>query len=195
MDTINIETIKKLSFFNIIVSIHEIKLLLDMDTLINNTLTWGPSSKVYFVYASEEVEELCWEIFQLKSIKYHDLISGMTPLLAASVTGHTHIVEYLISRTDLVSRKDKIDALELLGATYVDKKRDMLGALRFWKMAMSERYVHLNVCLMICDTAMLHVPWLHGTSIFYTCVLVIWMVYWYSAHVLDICLVSLLLIS
>lgn len=66
----------------------------------------------------------------------------MTPLLAASVTGHTHIVEYLISRTDLISRKDKIDALELLGATYVDKKRDMLGALRFWKMAMSERYVH-----------------------------------------------------
>ncbi|XP_069190114.1 protein fem-1 homolog A isoform X3 [Procambarus clarkii] len=65
---------------------------------------------------------------------------GMTPLLAASVTGHTHIVEYLISRTDLISRRDKIDALELLGATYVDKKRDMLGALRFWKMAMSERY-------------------------------------------------------
>lgn len=67
----------------------------------------------------------------------------MTPLLAASVTGHTHIVEYLISRTDLISRKDKIDALELLGATYVDKKRDMLGALRFWKMAMSERFVVL----------------------------------------------------
>jgi len=65
---------------------------------------------------------------------------GMTPLLAASVTGHTHIVEYLISRTDLVSPKDKIDALELLGATYVDKKRDMLGALKFWKLAMKERY-------------------------------------------------------
>ncbi|CAL4122180.1 unnamed protein product, partial [Meganyctiphanes norvegica] len=65
---------------------------------------------------------------------------GMTPLLAASVTGHTHIAEYLISRTDLVSPKDKIDALELLGATYVDKKRDMLGALKFWKMAMKERY-------------------------------------------------------
>lgn len=65
---------------------------------------------------------------------------GMTPLLVASVTGHTHIVEYLISRTDLVSPKDKIDALELLGATYVDKKRDMLGALKFWKLAMKERY-------------------------------------------------------
>lgn len=72
----------------------------------------------------------------------------MTPLLAASVTGHTHIVEYLISRTDLISRKDKIDALELLGATYVDKKRDMLGALRFWKMAMSERYDFI-VCYFI----------------------------------------------
>lgn len=71
------------------------------------------------------------------------IIPGMTPLLAASVTGHTHIVEYLISRTDLISRKDKIDSLELLGATYVDKKRDMLGALRFWKMAMSERLVVL----------------------------------------------------
>ncbi|MCL4115580.1 UNVERIFIED_CONTAM: hypothetical protein GTU68_017642, partial [Idotea baltica] len=65
---------------------------------------------------------------------------GMTPLLAAAVTGHTHIVEYLISRNDLVTRKDKIDALELLGATYVDKKRDMLGALKFWKLAMMERY-------------------------------------------------------
>lgn len=65
---------------------------------------------------------------------------GMTPLLAAAVTGHTHIVEYLISRDDLVLKKDKIDALELLGATYVDKKRDMLGALKFWKLAMMERY-------------------------------------------------------
>lgn len=40
----------------------------------------------------------------------------------------------------LVSRKDRIDALELLGATYVDKKRDMVGALEFWKRAMDERY-------------------------------------------------------
>ena len=63
----------------------------------------------------------------------------MTPLLAAAVTGHTHIVEYLISRDDLVKCRDKIDALELLGATYVDKKRDMLGALKFWKLAMEER--------------------------------------------------------
>ncbi|XP_033224335.1 protein fem-1 homolog CG6966 isoform X2 [Belonocnema kinseyi] len=65
---------------------------------------------------------------------------GMTPLLAAAITGHTHIVEHLVGMPHLVSRKERIDALELLGATYVDKKRDMIGALEFWKRAMEERY-------------------------------------------------------
>ena len=63
----------------------------------------------------------------------------MTPLLAAAVTGHTQIVEYLISRDDLIARQDKIDALDLLGATFVDKKRDILGAVKFWKLAMEDR--------------------------------------------------------
>ena len=66
---------------------------------------------------------------------------GMTPLLAAAVTGHTEIVSFLIQRPQC-TRGEKIDALELLGATYVDKKRDMLGALRFWRQAMEERYRH-----------------------------------------------------
>lgn len=65
---------------------------------------------------------------------------GMTPLLAASVTGHLHIVEYLIGQKDLVGKQERIDAMELLGATFVDKKRDMLGALSLWKRAMEERY-------------------------------------------------------
>merc|ERR1719460_1740767 len=65
---------------------------------------------------------------------------GMTPLLAAAVTGHIHIVEHLISKENLVSRKERIDALELLGATFVDKKRDMLGSYKLWKRAMEERY-------------------------------------------------------
>ena len=63
----------------------------------------------------------------------------MTPLLAASVTGHMHIVEFLISRTEWVSQSARIDALELLGATFVDKKRDMLGSYKLWKQAMEER--------------------------------------------------------
>lgn len=66
---------------------------------------------------------------------------GMTPLLAAAVTGHIHIVEYLIANPELVSRQERIDALELLGATFVDKKRDMLGSYKLWKRAMEDRYV------------------------------------------------------
>lgn len=75
--------------------------------------------------------------------------AGMTPLLAASVTGHSHIVEYLIQYPDLVSRSESIDALELLGATYVDKKRDMIGALDLWKRAMSIRYIILLSLLLL----------------------------------------------
>jgi hypothetical protein len=67
------------------------------------------------------------------------LFAGMTPLLAASVTGHIHIVEYLIKLPDLVSRTERVDALELLGATFVDKRRDMIGALELWKRAMDDR--------------------------------------------------------
>jgi hypothetical protein len=49
---------------------------------------------------------------------------GMTPLLAASVTGHVAIVEHLIGLS-FVSREEKVAALELLGATFVDKVRMM----------------------------------------------------------------------
>ena len=42
----------------------------------------------------------------------------MTPLLAAAVTGHIHIVEFLIStRSDMVTRKERIDALALMTDT------------------------------------------------------------------------------
>ena len=63
---------------------------------------------------------------------------GMTPLIAAAVTGHTRVVEYLI-RHEYCSPVQKVEALELLGATYVDKKRDMSGALKYWRMALNER--------------------------------------------------------
>lgn len=48
-------------------------------------------------------------------------------------------MEYLIGIPELIKREERIDALELLGATYVDKKRDMVGALNFWKRAMDDR--------------------------------------------------------
>ena len=39
---------------------------------------------------------------------------------------------------------ERVDALELLGATFVDKKRDLLGALKYWKRAMDLRYLDSN---------------------------------------------------
>lgn len=42
------------------------------------------------------------------------------------------------------SHMERIDALELLGATFVDKKRDLLGALKYWKRAMDLRYTDSN---------------------------------------------------
>ncbi|XP_032992570.1 protein fem-1 homolog A [Lacerta agilis] len=96
---------------------------------------------------------------------------GMTPLLAASVTGHTNIVEYFIegaleeeeaavgeqdgSQAEdrdgcsaavdgrpqvYCTREAAVEALELLGATFVDKKRDLLGAYKHWQRAMSLRH-------------------------------------------------------
>nr|UHS16776.1 Fem1c [Andrias davidianus] len=63
----------------------------------------------------------------------------MTPLLSASVTGHTNIVDFLTQHPK-TSKTERINALELLGATFVDKKRDLLGALKYWKRAMEMRY-------------------------------------------------------
>lgn len=63
---------------------------------------------------------------------------GLTPLLAAAVAGHGRIVEYLRSLPQC-SDTDRINALELLGATFVDKKRDVASAAKVWKIAMLER--------------------------------------------------------
>lgn len=76
---------------------------------------------------------------KLKHIKKLFFDSGMTPLLAAAVTGHIHIVEYLISNKSLVSREERVDSLDLLGATFVDKKRDMLGCYKLWKRSLEDR--------------------------------------------------------
>ncbi|XP_066963610.1 protein fem-1 homolog A-like isoform X2 [Macrobrachium rosenbergii] len=64
---------------------------------------------------------------------------GETPLLRASLKGHAHIVEHMISRRELVPVQDWIEAIELLGATFADKKRDVASAIAYWEMAMNER--------------------------------------------------------
>lgn len=66
---------------------------------------------------------------------------GMTPLKAAALSGHSNIVDLIIS-VPLCTREEMVEALELLGATHVDKKHDMLTALSFWRRALAER----NAC-------------------------------------------------
>ena len=63
---------------------------------------------------------------------------NMTPLLTAAVTGQASIVEFLLTRPEC-SNLEKVHALELLGATFVDKKHDMLSAYNFWKTALERR--------------------------------------------------------
>lgn len=61
---------------------------------------------------------------------------GLTPLLTACVAGHTNIVENLLS--DPINCDRKFDSLKLLGATYVDRKRDISGAIALWRQAIAE---------------------------------------------------------
>lgn len=65
---------------------------------------------------------------------------GLTPLLAAAVTGHAPVVEFLSSLPDC-PREQRVEALELLGATFVDKKRDSPRALALWRRALEERCI------------------------------------------------------
>ena len=64
---------------------------------------------------------------------------GMTPLMVASDKGHQQIVEHLISQRELVTKQEKIDALELLGAIFINNENLDL-ALKLWKQATEERY-------------------------------------------------------
>ncbi|KFM62614.1 Protein fem-1-like protein, partial [Stegodyphus mimosarum] len=65
--------------------------------------------------------------------------SGVSPLLSAAVTGNAEIVEFFLEEFQC-SREDKVNAVELLGATFLDKKRDMIMALECWHRAMRLRY-------------------------------------------------------
>ncbi|XP_064110394.1 protein fem-1 homolog C-like [Macrobrachium nipponense] len=68
--------------------------------------------------------------------------SGLTPLTVASSRGHRDMVEYLLSRNDLVSAKEKADALELLGASLFNSTEDIVATVNYWKSAINQRYVN-----------------------------------------------------
>ncbi|KDR11983.1 Fem-1-like protein, partial [Zootermopsis nevadensis] len=130
------------------------KFLLSLDANVNRKSVKGNTA------LHDCAESGSWDILKLlieHGAKMDVDSYGMTPLLAASVTGHTHIVEYLINLPGLVSRTERVDALELLGATYVDKKRDMIGGLELWKRAMDDRQDYFSIL----DGRMYHVGSTH----------------------------------
>ena len=68
---------------------------------------------------------------------------GLTPLLYACDKRVIEIVEYLINRPEC-TKEDRIDALELLGATIAnDKSRDIKKAFSYMKRGMEMRYEDL----------------------------------------------------
>lgn len=66
---------------------------------------------------------------------------GMTPLVAAAERTRSDVVEHLISRPD-VTRREKIDALELLGASFASDKDNynIELAYKFMMQGMEARY-------------------------------------------------------
>ena len=65
---------------------------------------------------------------------------GLTPLLYACDKGSIEIVEYLIKRPEC-TKEQRIDALELLGATIANgKSRDIKKAFSYMKRGMEMRY-------------------------------------------------------
>ena len=68
---------------------------------------------------------------------------GLTPLLYACDNGSIEIVEYLIKRPEC-TKEQRIDALELLGATIAndDEYRDTEKAFSYMKRGMEMRYEH-----------------------------------------------------
>ena len=88
---------------------------------------------------SLEIMKLLLDRGEAEEINVFDSSYATTPLLlTASIARHAHIVKYLISRNDLpISQAEKIEALELLGATFVDRaaRGGRAKARKFWKMA------------------------------------------------------------
>lgn len=70
---------------------------------------------------------------------------GMTPLIAAAERTRSDVVEYLISRPD-VTREEKVDSLELLGASFASDKDNynIELAYKYMLKGMKERYSDPN---------------------------------------------------
>jgi ankyrin repeat protein len=66
---------------------------------------------------------------------------GMTPILSAAMVGHRDVVSLFLT---MCSRDEQIDALKLIGSTYVDKRRDLSSAIAVWRDAVR---LQAGVCI------------------------------------------------
>lgn len=71
---------------------------------------------------------------------------GLTPVLHAAERSHENIVEMFINRPGLMNKKDKIDALELLGASFANDKDNysVVKAFKYMMDGMEMRYEDSN---------------------------------------------------
>lgn len=80
-------------------------------------------------------------------LKHSAMISkneiGITPLMAAAERTKAHVVEYFIS-TDLCSEIERIEALELLGASYANDKDAYNLEKAFYYLEWAMRLRHSN---------------------------------------------------
>ncbi|KAL6427863.1 hypothetical protein ACFW04_008359 [Cataglyphis niger] len=72
-------------------------------------------------------------------------VSGMTPLITAAERTRAEVVEYLVQREE-VTKKEIIDAYELLGASYANDKDNycLIKAYKYLYKAMELRYSDTN---------------------------------------------------
>uniref|UniRef100_A0A914XP01 Uncharacterized protein n=1 Tax=Plectus sambesii TaxID=2011161 RepID=A0A914XP01_9BILA len=57
---------------------------------------------------------------------------GLTPMLSAAMIGNKNVVDLF---RPMCTAQEQVDALKLLGATNVDKRRDISSAIRVWREA------------------------------------------------------------
>lgn len=80
---------------------------------------------------------------------------GMTPLISAAERCQAEIVEYMIGRPE-VSKLERIDALELLGASFANDREnyDIRRSFQYLLQAMQERWSDLDnvICKRVCPS-------------------------------------------
>lgn len=75
----------------------------------------------------------------------------MTPIKAAAERTRSEVVEYLLDRPE-VSLEEKIEALELLGASFANDKEnyDIVRAYNYMHMSMELRYAKIKTNSTFC---------------------------------------------